>query len=161
MDESSLADLFQSAVDAFPHTTKRQHATSPIRITEIRWEPFIGVRTLFVKGTARSEAKEYAPIILFKNVNYNQPGVRLQLEGRIVTFGSLSNEETQVTVRCNCADFKYRFNFYDHVDRSLYGRVRAPYENQGGPPANPQEMPGMCKHLIKLWYSLQESGLFS
>lgn len=160
MDESSLADLFQSAVDAFPRTTKRQHATDPIRIIEVAWTPFLGLKTLFVKGTARSEAKEYAPIVLFKNVKYGESGVRLQLEDGIVTFAPLS-EDTQVTVRCNCADFKWRFNFYDHVDRSLYGRVRKPYENQGGPPANPEEMPGMCKHLMKLWYALQDSGLFS
>lgn len=161
MNESSLTDLFNSAVAAFPRTRMRQHATDPIRIVEMRWTPFLGVRTLFVKARAQNEGREYSPIILFKNVLYGQPGVRLRVEGQEVTFAPLSNEETQVMLRCDCADFRWRFNYYDHVDRSLFGRVRSPYESQGGPPANPRELPGMCKHLMKMWYAIRDAHLFS
>ena len=65
--ESSLSDLYQSAVDAYPKTTLRQHATQPVVITQLHWTPYVGMKTLFVKGIAQNEGKEYSPIILFKN----------------------------------------------------------------------------------------------
>ena len=161
--ESSLEDLYQSAVAAFPNTTMRQHATHPIVITNLRWTPFIGVKTLFIKALAQNEGREYNPIILFKNVDYGKDQVKItDSNGREVSFGRLSLENTDVVLRCNCKDFYWRFNYYDHVDKSLYGRKRAPYESKGiCPPANPLEMPGMCKHLMKTSHVLREAGIFS
>ena len=68
--ESSLVDLHQSTVDAFPQTTLRQHATQPIKITNIRWTPYKGMKTLFIRGLAQNEEREYSPIVLFKRVRY-------------------------------------------------------------------------------------------
>ena len=81
--------------------------------------------------------------------------------GKEYSFGKLSLENTDVVLRCNCADFRWRFNWYDHLDKSLYGRKRAKYESKGiGPPANPLELPGICKHLMKTAHVLQEAGIF-
>lgn len=159
--ETSLEELYQSAVEAFPKTTLRQHATQPIVITNLRWTPFLGVNTLFIKALAQNEGREYNPLILFKNVNYDVNEVNITASnGKEYSFGKLSLENTNVVLRCNCKDFYWRFNYYDHVDKSLYGRKRAKYESQGGKPANPLEMPGMCKHLMKTTHVLREAGLF-
>ena len=69
--ESSLTDLYQSAVEAFPGTTKRQHAIDPITVVNLRWTPFIGMKTLLIRGTAHNEDREYNPLILFKKVAYH------------------------------------------------------------------------------------------
>jgi hypothetical protein len=70
------------------------------------------------------------------------------------------NLKKEVVLRCECNDFKWRFNFEDHRDRSLYGRVRKKYEAKINPgSSNPLEMPGMCKHLIKLVNSLHHNGI--
>ena len=160
--ESSLEDLYQSAVEAFPHTTMRQHATDTIVITNLRWTPYLGMRTLFIKALAQNEGREYSPIILFKKVNYNSDEVKIiDSAGKEYSFGKLSLENTDVVLRCNCADFFYRFNYYDHLDKSLYGRKRRKYESKGvGPPANPLELPGICKHLMKTAHVLREAGIF-
>ena len=159
--ESSLEDLYQSAVDAFPNTGLRQHATHPIVITNLRWTPFLGVKTLFIKALAQNEGREYNPIILFKNVNYDGDQVTItDSNDREVSFDKLSMENTDVVLRCNCKDFYWRFNYYDHVDKSLYGRKRAAYESKGGKPSNPLELPGMCKHLMKTAHVLREAGIF-
>ena len=160
--ESSLEDLYQSAVEAFPHTTMRQHATDTIIITNLRWTPYLGMRTLFIKALAQNEGREYSPIILFKKVNYNSDEVKIiDSAGKEYSFGKLSLENTDVVLRCNCADFFYRFNYYDHLDKSLYGRKRRKYESKGvGPPANPLELPGICKHLMKTAHVLREAGIF-
>lgn len=164
--ESNLIDLYQSTVDGFPRTTKRQHAIDPIHIIEVNWSPFLGVKTLFVKGIAHSEesGKEYSPMVLFKGVNYHNSKDRQDLieivgkDGRNYVLEKI-NIENDVLVRCDCNDFKWRGTYADHLDHSLYGRNRKKYESLGGPPANPTNAPMMCKHLIKLVKSLSESGI--
>ena len=167
LQESNLQDLYTSTVQAFPRTTKRQHATDLVRIIELNWTPFLGVKTLFIKGIAHSEesGKEYSPMVLFKGVNYhnakdNQNWIEIVAnDGRHYVFERLSNDN-DVLVRCDCNDFKWRFNYTDHIDTSLYGRVRKKYEANVNPgSANPLEMPGMCKHLIKLVQSLDHAGI--
>lgn len=158
--ESSLQDLYQSAVAAFPNTTKRQHAVDPIVITNLKWTPYLGVRTLFIKGLAQNkdEGTEYNCLMLFKNVNYDGKEVKITANNlQEYSFDKLSFENTDLVLRCNCPDFYWRFNYYDHVDKSLYGRKRAPYESLGGAPANPKEMPGMCKHLMKMSKVLKQA----
>jgi hypothetical protein len=100
---------------------------------------------------------------MFKNVQYHNGGdieITASDNGQNYRLNSLSANDTHVLVRCNCKDFFWRFNYYDHVDDSLYGRVRKPYiaiANLG--PVNPQEMPGMCKHLMALHREIAAQGL--
>ena len=163
--ESSYNDLYDSAVEAFPHTTMRQHATQPIKVSHFEIVPFVGMHTLFIKAHAVNEGRHYEPIILVKGVLYEQqitPGV-IEIIGsddRLYHLHRPSLENNDIRVRCNCKDFYWRFNYYDHLDHSLYGRKRAPYvalHNSGS--ANPEEMPGMCKHLMKMAEVLQASGV--
>jgi len=163
VNESTIPELYDSTVKAFPRTTMRQHATQPIVIKNLHWTPFQGMKTLFVKGLAQNEGREYSPIILFKGVNYKAGGVKLAAnDGKEYEFAPISLDETDVVVRCSCPDFSWRFNFYNHLDKSLYGRKRTKYESKGlRTPANPLELPGMCKHCIKLVEVLRQSGIFS
>jgi len=44
----------------------------------------------------------------------------------------------------------------------LYGRKPAKYHAESNrPPANPLELPGMCKHLIKFVEVLKKAGMFT
>lgn len=160
--ESSLIDLYNSTILGFPNCPLRQHATHTIKITNLHWTPFVGMKTLFVKGLAQNEGREYNPIILFKRVNYGGDEVIVTAsDGREVSFDKLSTENTDVLVRCNCADFRYRFSYYNFRDRSLYGRKGVKYESKGiGPPANLKKLPGVCKHLMQTAHVLREAGIF-
>lgn len=160
-NESSLDDLFVSSIRAFPNTTKRQHVVQPIIVEELRWTPFVGMKTLFIKGHTRNETRHYDTIILFKNVDYNGKEVKITAsDGEIYKFNKLSLENTDALVRCTCPDFKWRFNYYDHVDKSLYGSKRKKYESTGKIAANPQRLPGMCKHLMATTKVLNDAGIF-
>lgn len=165
LDESTLVDLHQSTVAAFPRTTKRQHATDTVRIVELAWTPFLGVKTLFIKGRAQNEGREYQPMVLFKGVRYHPTKDQrdwveiVASDGKNYVLEKLKYENTDVLLRCDCPDFRWRFNYYDHLDGSLYGSKRKKYESAGGTAANPLQLPGMCKHLIKLVTSLDHAGL--
>jgi|FreactcultureFD7_1027221.scaffolds.fasta_scaffold03442_9 hypothetical protein len=161
--ESSVEELYDSTVKAFPKTTKRQHAIDLIDITELNWTPYLGMKTLFVKGVAHSQEsnKDYDTVFLIKNVNYNPTNI---LKNNVVEITSKDgqkiyvekfDEKNDVLVRCNCQDFLWRWNYTDYKDKSLNGRVRKKYEaiiNPGS--SNPLEMPGMCKHLIKCYKTI-------
>jgi len=160
--ESTLYDLHQSAVDAFPRTTKRQHSIDPIKIVQMEWTPFVGVKTLFIKGLAQNSisGKEYNPQILFKNILYNTNADTriIASDGLMYEYKKPSVVENDVLVRCSCPDFRWRFAYYNHLDHSLHGRKPAKYNSLGiGPPANPLEMEGMCKHLMKLITALRDA----
>ncbi len=161
LNESSLNDLYDSAVDAFPNTAKRQHAVDPIRITQLSIIPFKGVKTLFFKGLAQNEDREYNPIIVFKAVRYhNGPAanaVEVMADDGIPFYVERLSPKNDVLVRCECGDFYWRFNYYDHLDHSLQGKKRTKYE--GAYRINPKELPGMCKHLIKLTQALKDADI--
>ena len=161
LNESSLNSLFQSTVDAFPYTTKRQHSTDTIKITKMSWTPFVGLKTLYVKGLAQNEGREYTPAILFKNVKYGEGVELLASDNKNYRLEKLTLNG-DVLVRCGCGDFRWRFNYYDFLDHSLYGKKAKKYEAKYRPgSANPEEMPGMCKHLLKLIKILKSSEIIS
>jgi hypothetical protein len=162
IQESTLNDLYQSTVDSFPNTTLRQHAVDPIKITQLSIVPFKGVKTIYFKGLAQNEGREYSPIILFKSVNFYNNQLRNTIEvvaddGETYYLEKLSPEKNNISVRCNCGDFHWRFNYYDHLDHSLYGKKRKKYE--GNYRVNPKELPGLCKHLLKLSQALKDAEI--
>lgn len=166
LQESNLEGLYSDTVRAFPRTTKRQHSIDEIAILGLSATPYLGVRTLFVKGMAKNEVngRDYSPIILFKGVRY-LPSDRAGSahitagDGRRYFFERLS-QRNEVVLRCNCKDFHWRWNYTDHLDRSLYGSLRRKYEASERPgSSNPLGLPGMCKHLIKLAKSLSDADI--
>lgn len=162
LNESNLDDLYDSTVRAFPRTTKRQYAIDPIKISEVSFTPFLGVRTLFVKALAQNQenGNEYNPMILFKGINYsNKNETEIKDKNGKSYFLEKVNLKKEVLIRCNCSDFFWRFNYFDHTENALYGRVRKKYESDNPGIANPLELPGMCKHLIKLVHSLNNVGI--
>jgi len=161
--EATLASLYDSAVEAFPRTRKRQHAVDPVKIVGLEWTPFLGLRTLLVRGRAVNEGREYRQLVLFKGVLYHEGGdMEVVADGRSHRFDQLSLDNSEALVRCDCPDFRWRFAYYNHRERSLYGRKPARYTPNGsGPPANPLQMEGMCKHLMKLAQELEQRGIIA
>ena len=165
LKESTIPQLYQSTVDAFPNTKKRQHATNEINISQIQFTPFLGMKTLLVKGMANNLKNEhkYNSLILFKNINYNSEKNRFEIQDSLEKkyfLEKIDREDSEVLLRCNCADFSWRFSFYDWTDSSLYGNKKKKYEASTDKEANPKKMPGMCKHVLRFLEVLEEKGLF-
>lgn len=165
LTESSVAELYDSAVKAFPATTMRQHATQPIKVTNIHWTPHPHFKTLYVRGLAQSEGREYNPTVLFKKVKFHPHAQQSLLtiaasNGQRHYIEQLSLEDTPVQLRCNCGDFHYRFRYYNFLDHSLFGPKGKEYASSGlRGPINPTESPGMCKHVMKLMQALHQAQL--
>lgn len=167
IEESTAIELYKSTVEAFPGTGKRQNSTDMIRIAEMGWIPFVGMKTLYVKGLAKNmgNQNEYRASVLFKGVKYlkSKSGTSVELVASDMNkylLERISLWSSEILVRCECPDFNWRFNFYDHVDKSLYGRKRRKYESKGiGRVANASKSEGMCKHLIKMIREIGDSKI--
>ncbi len=109
---------------------------------------------------------EHHPMILIRNVYYHPLRDQRDLveiiasDNRQYFIEKLAYDGNQILVRCDCGDHRFRFAYYNHLDHSLYGRKPKKYESLGiGPPANPMQLPGMCKHLMKLFSALGHAGV--
>lgn len=166
-NEMSLDRLYSSTLMAFPSTMKRQHATDTIKVVKMDWTPFVGMKTLFVKGLVENEGRIYDTIMLFKGVNYDveiNTGNAIPMvasDGMLYHLDKIDERASDVLVRCNCPDFKWRFAFQNSRSGVLWGNTPAKYESKGiGPSANPLKKEGMCKHIMKTTRALSRSGIF-
>ena len=163
--ESSLSELYHSTVIAFPHCPKRENATNEIVITKLEWTPFVGMRTLRIKGLAQNKRNghEYSPEIVFKNCQFHQNRDILGLIEIIDNIGGRYllekiHENVSILVKCECKDYFWRFRHQNFEDHSHQGRDRTPYVALHNP-GTADIAPGLCKHILKLAITLNRSGL--
>lgn len=162
---SSVPDLEDNIERGFPETRKRQHATNEVTINNVQYMPYIGMKMLHVKSTSQSNGNEYRQALQFNGVQF-----AAQDGPDVATFAASDGEDYHVAplelsghnvkVRCNCMDFHYRFANYNAQDKSLVGKPPPLYQRKTNrPPVNPAQVPGMCKHLLKLVEMLRRYGL--
>lgn len=135
-----------------------------VRIAKLEWTPYLGLNTLLVRSLAQNieNGHEYKPLVLFKGVIFHEtPTPRtvniVASDYKHYFFEPL--RENEVLVKCECGDYYWRFNYFNSKYKSHFGSRRAKYESKGGLPANPSEMPGICKHLMVLEKTLDEAGV--
>lgn len=165
-EDATYNQLHQNIERGFPLTTKRQHSVDPIVVTGTSYVPYLRNKTLQVAAQCKSGGRVYDPVVQFLNVQYQTAGADNNVtftatNGQEYNCSPIALSQNNVKVRCNCLDFYYRFAFYNKGDNSLFGRAPRPYvrKTQTRPPANPQRVPGVCKHVIKLIHALEQSGL--
>lgn len=162
---SNVTQLQQNIEVGFPATKKRQHATGEVTVQGVEYIAYRGMKMLHIRSTTTSNGNAYRQSMQFMRVEF------FDSDGPdVVTFKgtdgisyhikpiALSVHNTKV--KCNCMDFHHRFAHYNSQDKSLVGRPPPPYQRKTNrPPVNPDRVPGMCKHLLKLVQTLQQYGI--
>jgi len=154
--ELSPDELTRSTVAGFPNTKARQHLVGSVSIGNVKYTPYVKNFTLRIDATANSNGHTYQPTILVKGVFYDKDDSQ-----DVVAIKSTNGEdyyiypihvaEPDAETRCTCLDFYWRFANTNNANDSLYGKPPPPYRKKTNrPPVNPQGVPGMCKHLLKL-----------
>lgn len=166
LDEvSSVPDLEQNIVQGFPNTRKRQHATGEVVVSNVQYMPYIGMKMLHVKSLSASNGHQYQQALQFMKVLFEPEDTESNAtfqasDGEDYHVQPLELTGHSVKVRCNCLDFHYRFANYNSQDKSLVGKPPPLYQRKTNrPPVNPDQVPGMCKHLLKLVEMLRRYGL--
>lgn len=166
-ETSTVPDLEDNIERGFPATRKRQHATNEVTIRNVQYMPYIGMKMLHVKSSSLSNGNEYRQALQFNGVKFaGQDGPDVATftasDGEDYHVAPLQLSGHNVKVRCNCMDFHYRFANYNSQDKSLVGKPPPLYQRKTNrPPVNPMQVPGMCKHLLKLVEMLRRYGLIA
>ena len=167
MEEASIRDLETNIQRGFPNTRARQHAVAPVQVPIVKLTPYVPSSALLAESQANNQGRRYNPEIFFTKVQFEQEETATN-----ITFTGSDNNEynivqaipltgNEVQVRCNCLDFHYRFSRHNAKNNALYGQPAPPYKRKTDtrPPANPMQVPGMCKHLLALVDELQKMGV--
>jgi hypothetical protein len=125
---------------------------------------FTGKHMIMVKSVARSEvgAGNYNTYLLAKGVEVSDEKDK---EHRVALtdgkfMGHIEYRKSEVKVRCDCPDFRWRFAWYNDKQKALYGVRPPPYKRKTDrPPVNPRQLPGMCKHLFSMVKILGSRGV--
>jgi len=169
LEETSMQNLEQKAIGAFPKTKKRQHATDEIYIMQQKWIALPKNKKLRIEATIRGssggKSKEYTTVVQFDDVQYEKVNTPDNISfvasnGEEYFVKPVSARNTNVHVKCDCLDFYWRFALWNFNDDSLYGRKPKAYvKKTNRAPANPQKMPGVCKHIMKFAKALRASTI--
>jgi len=164
-EDSTYPELYTDIQRGFPNTQRRQHATNEVSIRQLSYLPYIGMKMLQIRAQCRSNQHDYQPILQLLNVTFENAdspeNVTFNAQGTDYHMQPVDLDQSRVKVRCNCLDFYYRFAMTNFNDNSLVGRSPPVYRRVPGsnrPPANPMNVPGLCRHLIKVVQRLQQLG---
>jgi hypothetical protein len=162
---STVSDLEDNIEREFPTTKKRQHATGEVTVQAIEYIPYLGMKMLHIRSNTVSNGNPYKQAIQLTKVPFSsQSGsgvITLQAaDGTEFHAAPINLAMHNAKVRCNCMDFHYRFANYNAQDKSLVGKPPPPYvKKTNRPPVNPNQVPGLCKHLLKVVQQVQATGL--
>jgi len=168
IEEDSTYDQLYHNIQTDPvlsQTKKRQHATGEVAITSVVYLPYTNAGILQVEAQARSNSHPYQPTIQFLNVKFepNDTGTNVSFmgkDGATHYVQPIVLGQNNVKVRCTCLDYFYRFAVWNFNDNSLYGPKPPLYrKTTDRPPVNPNQVPGLCKHIIRVIGDLQNVGI--
>lgn len=158
MEFATYSQLYQNIANPqnFPNSKKRQHATDPIDIVELKFIPWKKTTTLSLKAVARNGQRQYDVKVIFDDVKYKKVP-----ETGTVTFTAAADNlkyhihpinlsVSDVKISCGCLDFFYRLAQHNADHQALVGRRPTAYIPLGtGQTGNVNSVPGLCKHAIK------------
>lgn len=146
--------------------SNRKQSSTKVQVARTGFIPSIDDETLEIRATTNTKEQKYRTVLLFDEIEWlDEPA-----PNSATIIGSDNTEyylkriplnNVDVRVKCSCLDFYYRFAVWNHRDQSLIGKPPPPYiKTSNRPPVNPNRVPGVCKHIIKLLDTLMSKRLF-
>jgi hypothetical protein len=166
-EDHTIPQLQTSIEQGFPNTKKRQHATGEVRVTNNTYTPFTNQKVLRVEAHTQSNSGEqYNQFIDLRNITYeyssNSSNVPIEaVDNHEYYVQPIQLNTTNVGVFCTCPDYQMRFAAYNMQNNCHIGPPPARYvrKTENRPEVNPDHVPGMCKHLLKVTDQLRQDGI--
>jgi hypothetical protein len=142
--------LLQNTNKVHPDSILNGRSGTGMRVVAFKKTKFKGTKVIEYFGTIMSqyEQRGYSTIIWFqglKDVDKDIPNL----------------DKTTVRVRCSCKNFYFMFEYWNKVNNSLAGGPHKTYVRKTTtyPERNPEHLPGMCKHLVRILISMKSEKL--
>lgn len=166
--ETTIDDMESNIEIGFPKTKKRQHIVNTINVISVKYLPMIGMKTLRVNGIVNSPNGKYTPTIMFLKVNFENTSTDdnvslVSATGDKFNITKIDKNNSNIKVRCNCMDYYFRFSVFNFNDNSHILPKPKTYvrKTDSYPPVNPNKVPGVCKHILKLVNYLENTELIN
>lgn len=168
--ERSMSSLVSVTGNTFGND--RQQDAQRVQVKNIEYIPMVEQGMLQVRANTYSESgNNYQSVIVIDNLDYINEETYNEMDngGNAFEFSSSSGTtfyaqpsgDSNAKVRCTCEDFRWRFASYNYSDNSLQGDPPDAYAKKTDRPSvNPNNTPGVCKHLIKLKNELEREEFF-
>lgn len=158
--------LRQTKTGETVRNSPRESNSNKVQIQEVVLNASLGDKTLTAKGRTRTTNKNYETIIVFSGVTFFNEGGHGRQEIQVSDGSSyfidpIRPYKSNVKVRCTCLDFYFRWSVWDQRDKALTGEPPEPYHRKTDtyPPVNPQQLSGVCKHIIALTNYLKKERI--
>lgn len=164
-EDQTVPQLQQKIQQGFPDTKKRQHVTHEVTIKSLTCATLKLKKLLRISSTTTSNGNEYKQFMDIRNVEFqpSDSGNTVPIRGLYGNYHDITPSElnsTNVGVYCNCQDYQMRFAYYNVQNNCHVGAPPKPYtKTSDRPEVNPQHVPGMCKHLLKLTEELKKQKI--
>lgn len=162
LEEATLKDL-ADGTGRFRHSPSEYPQAKFVNIDKI--VPSLGVRTLTFFGNIPSFTRReaaYNQTILFKNVKFADTQIDknyVQIpDNEDIWYEKPKLDGNEVSVRCGCQDYRFRFMYANKLDRALFGNLISYTKKTDRPPLNPDNIPGLCKHIKNFTLALIQKG---
>lgn len=166
-EDQTVPQLRQNIQTGFPDTKKRQHATNEVRVDNFKYTPFAANGILRVDAITSSNNGNKHKVtidlrgITFENGDTDQNVTVTSSGGQDISVQPVQLNTTNVGVNCDCQDYIMRFATFNLNQNCHIGAIPPRYirKTTTRPPANPNNVPGACKHILKCFEDLQGHGL--
>jgi len=182
MHIGKVLKLFERTMPSLMSVTRstfgndRENDSNRVQVKGLEYIPMVQEGMLQVRANTYSQpgTGPYQSVIVLNNLQYiNEDTFNQANETGENTFEFTStngtdfyiqyenNSTVDVKVRCTCEDFRWRFAAYNHGDASLQGDPPDAYvKKTDRPSVNPNNTPGVCKHLVKLKNEIERENFF-
>lgn len=166
-EDLTIPQLQQNVQRGFPNTKKRQHDTGSVRVDRFKYTPFKANKLLKIEAlTVSTNSNKHNTVVELRNVvfeNGDSPDnvTIISGDGQQTSFQPIPLNITNVGVSCNCADYIMRFAPFNLNNNCHIGTIPPRYirKTTTRPEVNPQHVPGMCKHLLRMVECIRGDGL--
>lgn len=160
-----IQTMYKSTVDNFPNTTKRHNVVDEVPEPQMKIEFNEGAKTVQVNAEVSGSKGPYLTKIRFHGVEFIDPKEanltsfvkKYNKNGQNITYAleKINTHSSQVKVSCSCPDYHNRFSSPNNNFGANLGSVTSNHNTRD----NPKNVPGLCKHIIKVFEACYERGL--
>lgn len=131
-----------------------------LKVKNLESTPFVKDERIIYKANIIGEKKPKKPVqlytayiefqdVVFTETKDNDYSIKEINRGKKIYHKPITVDRRNIQLRCNCADFGFRFSKQLYDVEGLIGMYRK-YKRVPGstrPPVNPNDYLGVCKHL--------------
>ena len=161
--EYTISKLDKDTVNNF--VGDRKERSNEIRVQSLTYIPYVKNNKLLCVGKMIGKTGNYNTKISFSDVVFDGDVIITTSTNEEQKLQPISLSHSDVEIKCNCLDFFQRLSSYNKNVNALYGNetpnrfgATTPENKKKG---NPNNSPGICKHVYALLDHLKSEGLIT